>query len=124
MAFIGARRPSIIPVTGISNRWGADSVPILDSDVVPTKEQSAYRITIIPSGTDALQFGMTVDDGVAPAYTALLNDGQTLSSNTSYLFTHGVTNAESYNFVLIAVSGTPDVAWRKLQIEEVTEGVI
>ena len=123
MAFIGVRRPSIVAVTGISNLPGADSVPILGSDVVPTKEQSAYRITVIPSGTDSLLFGMIIDDG-SLSYTTIFNDGTPLSPDTSYLFTHGVTNKESYNWVLIAVSGTPSIGWRKLQIEEVTEGVI
>lgn len=123
MAFIGVRRPSIIPVTGISNVAGADGVPVLGTAVTATKEQSAYRITIIPSGTDVLQFGMIVDDGVSP-YTTLFNDGQPLNPDVSYLFTHGVTNKEIYNFVLIAVSGSPSVGWRKLQVEEVTEGVI
>jgi hypothetical protein len=123
MAFIGIIRPSIVPVTGVSNSPGADSVPILDVDVTPTKPQSAYRITVVPSGTDVLQFGMTIDDGVLP-YTTLFNGGEPLNSEASYLFTHGVKDTESYNFVLIAVSGSPSIAWRKLQVEEVTEGVV
>lgn len=120
MAFIGVRRPSIVPVTGISNLPGASGVAILAADVVPSKEQSAFRITVIPSGDGALQFGMTIDDGTTP-YTTLFNDGNGLTPDTSYLFTHGVTNLESYNFVLL---GSGLVGWRKLQIEEVTEGVI
>lgn len=119
MAFIGERRPSIVAATGISNLPGASGVPILAADIVPTKEQSAYRITVVASGSSALQFGMTIDDG-SGAYTTLFNDGETINPGTSYLFTHGVTNAESYNFVLLG----PTFAWRKLQIEEVTEGVI
>lgn len=119
MAFIGIIRPSIVAVTGIANRSGASGVPILDSDIVPSKDQSAYRITVVPSGTGALQLAMTIDDGSGP-YQALLNGGDALNPGTSYLFTHGVTNLESYNFVLL---GAP-VGWRKLQIEEVTEGVI
>lgn len=120
MAFIGERRPSIVAVTGISNLPGASGVPVLASDVTPTKVQSAYRITVIASGASPVQFGMTINDGSGP-YTTLFNDGNGITPGTSYLFTHGVTNLESYNFVLLA---TGVVAWRKLQIEEVTEGVI
>ncbi|TFH25935.1 hypothetical protein E4G67_00010 [Candidatus Bathyarchaeota archaeon] len=119
MAFIGIIRPSLIPATGISNLPGASGVPILPIDITPTKEQSAYRITIVASGIVPVLFGMTIDDGITP-YTTLFNDGLGLKPDTSYLFTHGVTNKESYNFVLL---GGP-VGWRKLQVEEVTEGVI
>ncbi len=119
MAFIGIIRPSIVAVTGIANLPGTSGVPILGSDVVPTREQSAYRITVVPSGATPMQFAITIDDGSGP-YQALLNGGQTLTPGASYLFTHGVTNKESYNFVLL---GSP-VGWRKLQVEEVTEGVI
>lgn len=120
MAFIGERRPSIIAATGISNQPGVTATPVLPADLVPTKEVSAYRITVIPSG-DAVQFGMTINDGSGP-YTTLFNDGNVINPGTSYLFTHGVTNAESYNFVMINATGV--FAWRKLQVEEVTEGVI
>lgn len=119
MAFIGVIRPSIVAVTGVSNTPGASGVPVLSPAITPSREQSAYRITVVPSGDSPMQFAMVVDDGSGP-YQTLLNGGETLQPGTSYLFTHGVTNKESYNFVLL---GSP-VAWRKLQIEEVTEGVI
>ena len=118
MAFIGVFGPSIIPATGISNLPGASGVPILSSAITPSREQSAYRITVVASGAPA-QFAMIVDDGSGP-YQTLFNGGEALQPDTSYLFTHGVKNTESYNFVLL---GSP-VAWRKLQVEEVTEGVI